>query len=322
MIRKALFVSIVGVIAVMAFAGTAFAAQFRGTVVHKNTHAHSFVVAKRSGALVSVHARRSPALGRRVRVQAHVLSNGTVRARHIDKGRMTHRVHIRGVVTFVDPAAETFVVSARGVSLAVSAADVAGELPAVGDVVTVDGSFDEEGDIDADTVENEGENQDAADLEGQVVAVDPEAMTITITADDDEDLAGATITVYIPDTWDITAFVVGDEVEIVATLNDDGTYTAVYSSLNGDAEEADDEGDDQGDDCQGDEITISGQIVAIDAEARILSILDDYSGDQVDVCVPDTWDMSYYAVDDSVQFEVTQNDDGTYSVVEDAEDSD
>jgi len=247
---------VIAAVAVMAFAGTAFGNSLRGTVVHRNKHAHSFVVAKRSGQLVSVHARRSPALGRHVVVRGRYLHNGTFGARHITGGALSRKAHIRGVVTFVDKAHGRFVVSAKGVSLVVHQRSArmlaAAALPAVGDVVTVDGEIDDQGDIDADNVENDGQNNDYADLEGQILSIDLTARTLTITADDNDEIAGASIVVHIPDTWDMSIYAVGDELDIVASLNTDGSYTAVGTSENGDFQQADDENGQQGDD-QGDQ---------------------------------------------------------------------
>lgn len=254
MVRRIGIIVALATVVVMASAATASAATLRGKVVHRNRHAHSFVIAKRSGRLIAIHSRKSPALGRRVTVQGRFLSNGSFGARRVDVGRRSSSVRIRGVVTYSDAAGGRFVVSARGVSLAVSKSAAADAPPAVGTVVTVDGSFDDgDGDIDADTVEEDGQNGDYADLEGQILSIDLVARTLTITADDNDEITGATITVHIPDTWDMSTYAVGDEVEIVATLDSDGTYLAVEASLNGDGHEADDQGDDQGGDDQGDD---------------------------------------------------------------------
>jgi hypothetical protein len=328
MIRRSAIIVAVVAIAVMAFAATASATTIRGTVVHKNKHAHSFVVARHSGKLVSIHARRCPALGRRVTVKARLLHNGTFAARSIHRGRLSHHVRLRGVVTFVDTAKGRFVVSAKGVSLVVNrkptrttGARGNGALPDVGTIVTVDGSLDDQGDINADTVENDGQNDDCADLEGSILSVDTVARTLTITADDNNDIVGAGIVVHIPDAWDMTAYSVGSELAVVATLNADGSYTAIGTSENGDKQEADNQ-----DGEQGDYADVSGQVLTVDPVGFTLTMTvdndDELAGTPIVVHIPDTWDMSTYAAGDVVQLVVTPNPDGSYGAVGTSEDGD
>ncbi|MEA2253096.1 MAG: hypothetical protein QOG70_3338 [Solirubrobacteraceae bacterium] len=85
------------------------------------------------------------------------------------------------------------------------------------------------------------------ELEGIVIALDESTRTLTLSADDDGESSG-TIAVNLPDGFDLAAFAIGDVVEIEATLNDDGTYTAVRSSHDDSVDEADGTDDDQGDD--------------------------------------------------------------------------
>ncbi len=247
------------VVAGSALAGTASAATLKGTVVHVNKRAHSFVVAGRGGRLTAIHAKRTPALGRSVTVRARRLRNGTFAASRVHVGRSSRRARIRGVVTFVDRAHGRFVVSSRGVSLVVRrtfrkgvrAAAAADALPAPGTEVTVDGSLGSQGDIEADTVQNDGQNNNYSDLEGQVLSIDPVGRTLTITADDSDEIRGATLTVRLPDTFDIASYHVGDVIQIVATANPDGSYTAVGSSEDGNVQQADAQNDQQGEDQQG-----------------------------------------------------------------------
>jgi hypothetical protein len=75
-------------------------------------------------------------------------------------------------------------------------------------------------------------------IEGTITAIDATANAITVKNTDD----GITLTfvVNIPTTIDITGFSVGNEVELDAILNADGTYSLVQSSDNGDQGQADD----------------------------------------------------------------------------------
>lgn len=314
--HRILLMAIVVALAGLTFAATASATTIRGKVVHKNRSAHSYVVAKRSGQMVTVHARRSPALGRKVVVNARLLSNGTYGQRAVQLGSLTHRARVHGVVTFVNARGTKAVISAKGVSLVVhkSATARAAAPLAVGDVVTVTGEFDDEGDIDVDTVEHDGTDDGYFELEGHVLAVDTTARTVTLTADDEGELAGS-ITVVIPDGWDMSGYAVGDEIEVTATLNADGTFTAVGTSHDGDQQEADDDSDQQGEDYD----DVEGDVVSIDLQTRTLTVAvdedDAMAGATVKVIIPAEMDISVYSVGDELEIVAVQNADGTYTAV-------
>jgi cobalamin biosynthesis protein CobT len=230
------------------------ATKLKGTVVHRISHARAFVIADARGKMTAIHATHSPAVGRKVTVAVRRLKNGRFAAKHIALGARARKTQIRGTVTFANRRARAFVVSARGVSLLVRrssrgkarAASVADAVPAVGTIVVVDAHLDQNGEIQADSVDEQGEDTGTMDLEGVITAIDAAQRTLTSTADDDDE-SGAALTVHLPDTFDLAAFTVGDAVELEATLNDDGSYTAVYSSSDNDADDADDTSDDQGD---------------------------------------------------------------------------
>jgi hypothetical protein len=229
--------------------------------VHANKRAHSFVVASRRGQLTEVHAGWIPALGRSVTVHARRLRNGTFAATGMRVGRLIQRARVRGVVTFVDRADGRFVVSSRGVSMVIDrahrarlrAAAAADSLPAPGTEVTVVGSLDNQGNVQADTVENDGQYNNYTDLEGQVLSIDTVARTLTITADDNNEIKGASILVHLPDTFDINVYHLGDVLQLVATPNPDGSYTAVGTSQDGGTQEADGQDSQQGNDQQGEQ---------------------------------------------------------------------
>jgi hypothetical protein len=235
--------------ALLAVAAPASASTIKGTVVHRSAHARSFVVASAKGHLTAVHARRSPAIGRIVRVTARRLRNGTFAAVRVRAhGRRTH-ARLRGTVTFVDRGHRAFVVSARGASIrvgtarAVSAA--ADSLPTVGTMVDVDATLDDQGDVEADDVNEVGHDTDGIELEGVVLAVDAANRTIQVSADDD-DASGQSVLVHVPATFDISAFAPGQEVELTVTATADG-FVLQGSSRDDNATEADDDNNEQGD---------------------------------------------------------------------------
>ena len=236
-------------------ASAASARTLRGTVVHTNARAHSFTIAGRGGHLSAVHSRRIPRLGRALRVRARRLRDGTYQARRLSGGHLRRHARLRGTVTFRRHS-RLFVLSARGVSLVVHgsrrrAHSASVHMPHVGHDVTVRIHL-RRGRAELEGVRDHGEDDGTVELEGVVQSVDATGRTLTLSADD-EDESGGTITVLLPDGFDPTSFHVGDEVELVATLNADGTYTAVSSSGDDDAAEADDSSDDQGDGADDDQ---------------------------------------------------------------------
>lgn len=236
----------------LSLCATASASVVRGTVVHKNRRAHSFSIADARGRLVEIHAQRSPRVGSRVVVNVRKLHNGGYVTTHTAVGRVTRHVRLKGTVTYADRRKGIFVVSASGVSMivhkragaAVRAAAVA-TLPAVGEQVTVNGSVNDDGSVDSADVNDDGPQQGPVDLEGVVLAVDTVARTVSLSADD-EDKSGA-ITVALPASFDISAYSVGAEVKFRATLNPDGTYTAVGSADDASVDDGEHASHDQGD---------------------------------------------------------------------------
>jgi hypothetical protein len=240
-----------GVAAALALlaAGPASAATFSGTVVHHNRSAHSFVVATKSGRMVAVHANKSPRIGRVVRVSARKLKNGTYGARSIRAVGARRHARLRGVVTYANRSKHVFTVSTRGASVLVhqrrlrgrSARAAADSMPAAGQQVAVDTTIEQNDDLEADDVQNQGQNTGTMDLEGNVAKI-VSPTQIQVTADDDEQ-SGGLLTVNVPDS---SKFKVGDEVELKVVQNADGTFTA--SDAQGDDNENEaDGGNDSGD---------------------------------------------------------------------------
>jgi hypothetical protein len=231
-------------------AAPASAATLKGTVVHRNTHAHSFVIAMSKGRLAAVHSSRSPRTGRVVRVTARRLRNGTYAASRVRTvGRRRH-VRMRGTVTWVSRRG-TFALSSRGASLLIHrrargarAADDSppAGTPVVGRIVEVDADVNDEGDIEANDVNDQGEDNDGIELEGRILAVNTAARTLSVSADDDNE-SGAAVTVSVPAAIDITRFHVGDEVELNVTRAADGTFVLTQASGDDNEQEADDNGD-------------------------------------------------------------------------------
>jgi hypothetical protein len=108
--------------------------------------------------------------------------------------------------------------------------------------VAVDGTIDQNDDIEADDVQNEGQDGDGIELEGKVLAVDQAARTIQVSADDD-DQSGDAVTVSVPASFDITQFKVGNEVELKVAKQTDGTFVLQKTDDENDNADNENEGD-------------------------------------------------------------------------------
>jgi hypothetical protein len=115
----------------------------------------------------------------------------------------------------------------------------------VGTTVVVDASVDDPGSVTAQGVQVVGSAQGTLDLEGVVQSVS--GQTITVSADDAE-ISGGSLIVHLPAGFDPTSYSPGDEVQLVVTANPDGSFTAVGSSDDSSAQQADNSDVQQGDD--------------------------------------------------------------------------
>lgn len=247
--------------ALAGFANPASAQTVRGTVVHHNARAHSFVIAAGSGRLYAVHARRLPRIGMLVTVGMRRLRNGTFALQHervLRRG--SRRVRVLGTVSYVNRRAGMFTISAPGVSMLVRTsrrmARSADALPAVGTDVAATGTVDDQGDLENPTVQTQGTDTGAIQIEGTIISVDTTNRTLTVSADDSEQ-SGATLTVDVPSSLDITQFAANQEVELNVTPQSDGTYMLLGSASDDNAQQAnngsDAQGNNQGEDGQGDQ---------------------------------------------------------------------
>ncbi len=259
--RRLAFVMTVACLVLAGVAGVAQAkgarTSVKGTVVHRNQGAGSFVVADRKGHLFAVHAQESPSPGAKVVVSIRALANGTfagTTTKQHKTGRRS-RVHVHGTVSHVNGAADTFTLSGTGVSMLVKAR-MGDTPPPEGSVVTVTGTVDEEdeGEIDEEDIQEEGEDNNGFKLEGKILEVNTEARTVTVSADDDGQ-SGEAVVVNVPTALDISKFMIGEEVELNVQPLEGGGFELLGSSSD-DGEQGADDGEDQqgeqGDNGKGD----------------------------------------------------------------------
>jgi hypothetical protein len=238
--RKPLFwIAALALAAVLGLSAQASAATVKGTVVHANKSAHTFVVAGRSGRLTKVASRRSARAGSMVRVSGRKLKNGSLRAHRLHVRGHRRHARLRGLVTWA--SAKGFTVASRGASLLVHRSSSDDPAP-LGAPVSTNVTIDDQGELNEDKCHKVGAAPGQLKLEGTVLSTDTSAQTITISGDDDEgELQDARtsddhgddqgedirpeIVVHVPDA---SAFTVGDRVELIVTgPADDGSFTLV-----------------------------------------------------------------------------------------------
>ena len=226
-----------------------------GTVVHATKRTGGFVVADHLGRLLAVHSARAVLPGSRVTVAAQRLSNGTYAAADLHSGTARRQARLRGRVTYIAPTRRALVVSARGVSLLVrlhphtgasaQRALAASSTSGIGASVVVDAQLGSGPSVTARDLRVIARSRRPVDLEGVVQHVSDR--TLEISADDDA-ASGASLTVHLPAGFDVSSFAAGEEVQLVARPEPDGSFTAVGASGDSSQQQADSSDEQQGDD--------------------------------------------------------------------------
>jgi hypothetical protein len=240
--KPLLWIAALALTAVLGLSAQASAKTVKGTVVHANKSAHTFVVAGKRGSLTVVSSRRSARAGSVVRVTGRKTKNG-LKARRLRVLRHSRHAHLRGLVTW--SSSSGFTVASHGASLLVHKTSSSDGAP-VGTPVDDDVTIDDQGDLNDEHCQQMGNVPGRIKLEGVVLSTDPTAETITISGDDDEaeqaqmsDDNGSgdqgdddqgedmnpQIVVHVPDA---TQFAVGQKVELIVTgPAADGSFTLV-----------------------------------------------------------------------------------------------
>ncbi len=239
-------------------------ASVKGPVVHVNSFAGSYTVARGGGTLYSVHASSLPNMGDVVAVEARVLANGTW-AESGDRSRTdgAQRADLEGTVTFSDPRIGAYTVSAAGSSMLVRVKPGV-RMPEVGDKVAVTVRIADKLDpiepVDAGrdgcgkppkppkppklSLEQVSLEVTAAaatsDLEGIVQGVCRKAGSIIISADDLRE-SGRDVAIAVPNDLRLAKIDVGQVLKIRADIGSAGNLTAKKIADDQRASGADDE---------------------------------------------------------------------------------
>jgi hypothetical protein len=233
----------------------------KGTVVHHNARAGSFVVAGKHGRLYAVHSASSPALGSKVNVKVRKLKNGTFASTRAPRGgKHQSRVRAHGAVSHVNGAAHTFTLSARGVSLTVKQ-KLGASAPPIGENVTVTGAVDDEneGQIEEEDLQEEGEDANGFEVEGVILEINDGARTLTIGNEDNQgDEAGELeekLIVHVPASLSLSVFKLEEEVDLNVTPLGNNEFELLGSASDEGEEGAEDQNEDeqgeQGDENEG-----------------------------------------------------------------------
>jgi hypothetical protein len=244
--RRSLLLGVLAAALALFVAGPASAATLRGTVVHKNRSAHKVVLATSSGRLAVVKTTRPVRIGRVVRVTGTRLRSGAWSARSIRTVGRSRRARLRGTVTYASRSKRAFTVSTSGASVLIHQKRLSGRtaraagdtMPTTGEQVAVDTTIQPNDDLEADDVQNEGQNDNGMKLEGKVLSVDQAKRQITVAADDD-DQSGGSVPVTVPQSFDLNQFQVGNEVELTVAKQPDGSFLLTKT----DSENENDQGD-------------------------------------------------------------------------------
>ncbi|MEA2385072.1 MAG: hypothetical protein QOH72_5043 [Solirubrobacteraceae bacterium] len=230
------------------------AVSVRGTVVHRNARTHSFVVASATGRLTKVRSHHAARVGRAVRVAGRTMRDGSIAATRVLAGARHRTARLRGTVTFANRRSHRFTVSSAAGSISVRSGSAAADatVPPVGQQVVVTITVQPGGVLEEDGVDEQGMDQEV-EIEGVVMAIDPAAHTVSVSSSDD-DTTGGVVTVGFPATFDLSGVAVGNEIEIKAIRQADGTFvlSKLETGNENDLENQADNGD-QGDGNSGDQ---------------------------------------------------------------------
>ena len=242
--KKRTLVALLAGAAVLVPASAMAAAPKKGVVVDFRAHSKTATVAAAGGRLVAVHTAKRARVGSVVKLKAaRQLLNGTFSARLVKVGRARHALVRAKVVARVG---RNLMLSARGTTFVVKLrgkrAHERTTTPPVGATVMTNVTIMDDGELEATDV-----NEVAAPVAGQTLEIEGKltantGTSLAVTLRDDGVSMNFAITV--PPGTDVSALIVGEEVELQVTANGDGTFTLAQGSLNGDDNEADDPNDD------------------------------------------------------------------------------
>ena len=207
-----------------------------GTVVHVSHAGKRYVLATKEGQLIVVATKHAPALGEELKTTVRARADGTFKELKPTSKGHAETANFHGTVTYADPVAQVYTVSARGVSLLVTMPPPADPAqpppppPAVGTLVTVEVAITdkirETKRVDGDPAAGE------IDLEAIVREPDPANPDPTklIVSADDAGESPATLSLTVPPKLDVSKLTPGTVVAATVKREADGSLTLVTVS--------------------------------------------------------------------------------------------
>jgi hypothetical protein len=290
--------------------GGAEAATIKGTVVAKDAKRGTIAAATRSGAIRTLRTSSASRVrvGKRLTANVTRRGDGTYTVKNVKWGRgAAKRARVRGTV--VQRSAKRYLISAGGSTFAVAkrrsakASASAVRTAQAGDVVIADVELGDDG-ASCDDVKPVGQ-ADKIEIEGIFLDFKDGVMRLGVERK-------GLVEIKVPEGMQVSAQP-GDEVELIASIAEDGTFTLV--ALHSD-DENDDHGDDDDDhgfefDSEDGELDIEGVITQLSATSITVSA----GPDAVVVCtVPAGTDLTGFAVNDAVEMECAALEDGTFEL--------
>lgn len=201
------------VVAAGALSAQAGAANFKGSVVARDSARHAVAVALRGGTVRTVRVQHLAALGARVNVHAALMPDGTFRASKVSASGRASTAKVHGTV--VRRSASKMFLSAGGTVLVVHSSHADSRL-SPGRSATMEVKI-EHGGLHGVRVLGVGATT-VIKVEGAIASLSPLKITID---------QGATIELTVPAALTLpTGLAVGDQVEAIVSFAD-GTYTLV-----------------------------------------------------------------------------------------------
>lgn len=197
-----------------------------GTVVHVSHEGKGYVLATEDGQLIALHTKEAPALGARLTTTVRALDNGTFRELKPTISGHAGQASLHGVVTFVDPTAGTYAVSARGVSMLVTSTAPTPPLDiAVSVEVDLSGPVRE--------LKRDAGDPAAGNLDIEAIVREPDGAApdhLIVSADDAGESPG-TLTVTVPAAMDVTELrAPGTVIGATVKREADGSLTLVSAA--------------------------------------------------------------------------------------------
>ncbi|MDQ2982463.1 MAG: hypothetical protein M3R70_00855 [Actinomycetota bacterium] len=236
---------LVAALSVLVVPATANAVTWKGTVIAKDTKRKALVTSISSGAVRTVRAPkafRNARVGRMVSVSGARLPDGTYAAGKVRPAGRAKQVRFRGVIVkrigkriLVSAGKSVFSVRLRG-KFRASSTGGGGLEP--GDEIVCRAKVRNGGLETKDEDVSEVGQVDKLDLEGIYLSTEGSVLSLAV-------VHRGLVKVNIPDGLDVPELAPGDEIALVVTVGEDGSFTLV-SLENEDGGDEGDSGDDDG----------------------------------------------------------------------------